>query len=213
MRKAAISFGTRECDAATAIVQAQLSGTDGIMGAYPAIWPLIPSHERASACHLSWADRRYALGDAVNIELAGCYRRHHAPLARTLVLGKPAKRLLDLGQAIAEVQNEALAAVRPAMTCADVEAIWSGVLRRHGYDKDSRLGYAVGLGYPPDWAELTASFRPGDTTVLEPNMTFHMLGGVWLEGYGLEISETFVVPDRGADVLTDFERSLIVKDA
>lgn len=211
--KEAISVGTRECDAATAIVQAQLSGPDGIMGDYPAIWPLIPSQERASACHLSWTDRRYAPGDAVNIELAGCFRRYHAPLARTVVLGKPAQRLRDLGQAIAEAQNEALAAVRPGITCADVEAVWSRVLRRHGYDKDSRLGYAVGLGYPPDWGEHTASLRPGDTTVLEPNMTFHMLGGMWLDGYGLEISETFVVTDRGVDVLTDFERSLIVKDA
>jgi len=35
----------------------------------------------------------------------------------------------------------------------------------------------MGLGYPPDWGEHTASIRPGDETVLEENMTFHRSRG------------------------------------
>ena len=37
----------------------------------------------------------------------------------------------------------------------------AGVLNRHGYRKESRVGYSIGLGFPPDWGERTASLRPG----------------------------------------------------
>lgn len=208
----AIQVGVRECDAAAAVFQAEIVGADDIAGDYPAITPLMPSQERTSAAHLSFVARRYADGDAVNVELAGCHARYHAPLARTITLGKPPQRLLDLGSVVAEGVDSALAAVRPGVACARVEAAWRTVIARHGYEKESRLGYAVGIGYPPDWGEHTASLRAGDETVLRPNMSFHLIAGMWLQGYGLEISETFVVTEGGADVLTDFERGLVVKE-
>ncbi|ELZ22195.1 creatinase [Natrinema limicola JCM 13563] len=48
----------------------------------------------------------------------------------------------------------------------------------------------MGLGYPPDWGEHTASLRSGDDTVLEEDMTFHLLPGIWTDEFGVEISET-----------------------
>jgi ectoine hydrolase len=55
------------------------------------------------------------------------------------------------------------------------------------------------------------SLRPGDTSVLEPNMAFHMILGMWMDGWGFELSETFVVTDSGADCLSSFPRELAVK--
>ncbi len=208
-----VRVGVRESDAAAAVYQAEIAGVDGITGEYTSLSPLMPSNERTSASHLSVVDRSYASGDAVNIELAGCHRRYHAPLARTFSVGKPSAKLAALGDAVTEGLNEALGAVRPGITCADVEAAWRRVLTRHGFEKDSRLGYAVGVGYPPDWGEHTASLRAGDGTVLVPNMTFHAIAGMWLKDYGLEISETFAVTKTGVEVLTNFERGLIVVDA
>ncbi len=206
----AIAVGQREIDAAAAVYHAEIAGVDGIVGDYCSLAPLMPSNERTSASHLSAVDRRYAAGDAVNIELAGCHMRYHAPLARTVSVGRPSQRLAALGEAVTEGLNEALAAVRPGITCSDVEAAWRRVLTRHGFEKDSRLGYAVGVGYPPDWGEHTASLRAGDETVLVENMTFHAIAGMWLKDYGLEISETFAVGAKGVEVLTDFERGLLV---
>ena len=47
------------------------------------------------------------------------------------------------------------------MTCEAVEAAWRGYIARFGLEKASRIGYSVGLGYPPDWGEHTMSLRPG----------------------------------------------------
>lgn len=205
----AIVPGARECDAAASIAAAQYAGLSDQPGDYPAIVPLIPSQERTSAAHLTWTDRRYEKGDVVNVELAGCVHRYHAPLARTLSLGPPAPRVDDLAKVVTEGMDAAFAAVRPGATCADVEAAWRAVLSRSGYEKASRLGYSVGIGYPPDWGERTASLRRDDDTELVAGMAFHLIAGMWMEDHGLEISETITVTDGGCQVLTEFPRSVI----
>ena len=67
------------------------------------------------------------------------------------------------------------------------------MIARHGIDKESRCGYAIGLSYPPDWGERTMSLRPGDRTVLEAGMTFHLIPAIWRDDWGLEITESFLV--------------------
>jgi Xaa-Pro aminopeptidase len=102
--------------------------------------------------------------------------------------------------------------VRPGVRCEDFEAAWRRTIARHGLEKASRIGYSVGLGYPPDWGEHTMSLRPGDTTELVPGMTFHMIVGMWMDGWGFELSETFHVTEQGAECLSAFPRELVVKD-
>ena len=68
----------------------------------------------------------------------------------------------------------------------------------------------MGLNYPPDWGERTMSLRPGDRTVLQANMTFHFMTGLWMEDWGLEITESIVIADNGARCLADVPRKLQV---
>ena len=144
------------------------------------------------------------------MELAAARRHYHAPLTRTAHIGTPPRDVVRLAEAIVEGGNAAMEAARPGATCADVEAVWQGVLNRHGYRKESRVGYSIGLGFPPDWGERTASLRPGDNTVLETGMCFHFQSGVWLERYGAAISESFVVTTDGGERLCDVERAIRV---
>jgi Xaa-Pro dipeptidase len=101
--------------------------------------------------------------------------------------------------------------IRPGATGEQVHAVWNKVIARYGLQKESRIGYAIGLGYPPDWGEHTISLRPGDITVLAPNNTLHCILGMWMEDWGLEISETILVTETGAECLTDFPRDIHVK--
>jgi len=142
------------------------------------------------------------------VELGGCRHRYHAPLSRCLWLGKPPKAMLDLAAVIAEGLNAVLDAVKPGVVLEELAAVWTAVISRHGIEKDSRIGYPVGIGYPPTWGELTCSMRKGDRTVLEPNMTFHCIPALWMEDYGLVISESFAVTETGARTFADFPRKL-----
>jgi ectoine hydrolase len=206
-----IAENVRECDVVANIYQAQIRGTEAFGGDYPAIVPLLPSGEKTSTPHLTWTDEKYQQGDPVILELAGCYKRYHCPMARTVVIGKPSQKMADLAEVVIEGIHEAIQAVRPGVTCEEVERAWRKSIEKRGFFKDSRIGYSFGLNYPPDWGEHTASLRPGDKTVLEPNMTFHMIPGIWLDNYGVEISESIRVTESGCELFTQFPRRLFVR--
>ncbi|CAB1079668.1 Ectoine hydrolase [Olavius algarvensis Delta 1 endosymbiont] len=206
-----LSPGVRECDAVAAVYQTQMAGTAEFGGDYPAIVPMMPTGEKTSAPHLTWTDEPYENEQAVNLELAACRHRYHAPLARTAYLGKnPSQQLTRLAEHTVDGLNLTLEAIKPGLLCEEVEMVWRRHIAKAGLEKESRIGYSMGLNYPPDWGEHTASLRPGDKTVLAPNMTFHMILGMWMDNYGFECSESFRVTEDGCETLADFPRKLFV---
>lgn len=207
----AVRPGVRQCDAVAAIYDAQMRGLPDAGGEYTSFVPMLPSGPGTATPHLTWSDRPFQTDEATILELGACYRRYHCPMARTVYLGDPPRRLTDTVAVVEEGLEVALAAVAPGATCESVEAAWRSVISRHGLSKASRIGYSVGLNYPPDWGEHTMSLRPGDQSVLEPNMTFHMILGMWMDGWGFELSETFVVTPSGAECLCTTPRDLVVK--
>ncbi|PYZ98219.1 ectoine hydrolase DoeA [Alteribacter lacisalsi] len=205
-----IRAGKRECDAAAMIYYHMIAGTKDISGDYPAIVPLLPTGKNTSNPHLTWTDRTFQEGETVIVELAGCCKRYHVPLARTVTIGAPSKLMAGLASVAVEGLNKVLDGIKPGMTCGEAEALWRKALKKHGIVKESRLGYSVGLNYPPDWGEHTASIRNGDRTVLKPNMTFHLIPGLWFDDYGMEISETIRITENGCETFTSFPRELLI---
>lgn len=204
--------GLRKCDLVAEIYDAGLRGTDGFGGDYAAIVPLTPSGKDASAAHLTWDDRPMRKGEGTFFEIAGCYRRYHAPLSRTLYLGEPPAGMKKAEEAVLEGLHAGLEAARPGNTCGQVAEAFFAVLRKHGVEKDSRTGYPIGVSYPPDWGERTMSLRPGDKSVIEANMTFHFMPAIWTDDWGFETSETILIRESGpAECLADVSRELVVK--
>jgi len=203
--------GIRKCDLVAEIQDAALRGTAEFGGDYAAIVPLVASGTEASAPHLTWTDAPLGQDEGTFFEIAGCYHRYHCPLSRTVFLGKPEQRFLDAEKAVLEGMEAGLEVARAGNTCEQVAAAFFGVLRRHGIEKDNRTGYPIGLSYPPDWGERTMSFRAGDRTVLEPNMTFHFMTGLWMDSWGFEITESFVVTEGAPEILANTPRELLVK--
>ena len=204
--------GVRQYDAAAAVYQAKISGTGEYGGDYTSLCPMLPTGVGTSTPHLTWTDQPFVNGEATILELAGARHHYHCPMARTVHLGKPPKKLADTAAVVVEGLNNALAASKPGVQCQEVEAVWRETIKKHGIIKESRIGYSTGLNYPPDWGEHTLSLRPGDTTTLQPNMTIHMIPGVWMDNWGIEISECFRVTETGSETLANFPRELFVKD-
>ncbi|GAB4066957.1 M24 family metallopeptidase [Ancylobacter sonchi] len=208
----AVAPGVRECDAVAEITAAQFRGSAGFWGDYPAALANVPHGEKTAAPHLTWTGERYKHGEVAYLELGGCHARYHAALARTLYMGTPPAALLDVVKVVAEGMEVALDAARAGTTAHEVASVWNRVIARAGYEKPSRIGYSIGLNYPPDWGERTLSLREGEHAVLEENMCFHMILGMWMDDWGYELSETFRITASGApEVLTDFPRELVIK--
>lgn len=190
-----------------------IRGVGDAWGDYAAIVPLLPSGTDAAAPHLTWDDRPFRAREATFFEIAGCYRRYHTPFCRTVFLGKPPQHIRDAEKALVEGLEAGLDAARPGRPAGDVARALFGALERAGIHKDSRCGYPIGISYPPDWGERTISFRKEEETLLEAGMTFHFMPGLWMEDWGLEITESILIRETGAaECFCDRPRKLVVKD-
>lgn len=203
--------GRRQCDVVAEILAAQATGTPDHGGDYPSIVPMLPTGEAAGTPHLTWTDRPFRTGEATTIELAGVFGRYHAPLARTVMLGDPPRRLRETAKIVAEGMQATLSTIRPGVPGSVVYAAFNDIIAAHGLVKDSRIGYSIGIGYPPDWGERTVSLRPGETTELAAGMAFHVILGMWMDGWGYELSEPVVVTETGVEHLTDLPHELTIR--
>ena len=203
--------GIRECDVAGELQRVATAGTAEYGGDYPASVPFLLAGPQAHTTHLTWTERRFGANETVCLQFGAVRQRYHCVLARTIHLGKPPAALAELDTIVMEGSEAALQAARPDARCEDVEAAWRKVISRHGLSKEQRIGYPIGIGYPPDWGEGTASFRPGDKTILAPNMTFHLFLGMWSAERSHVASETIRITESGAELLANVPRAMFVK--
>lgn len=189
-----------------------IRGVDGAWGDYPAIVPLLPSGSDAAAPHLTWDGRQFATGEATFFEISGCYRRYHAPLSRTIFLGTPTDELKRAEAALIEGLEAGLDKARAGNRACDIANALAEPLERAGIERGARCGYPIGISYPPDWGERTVSLRSEDQTILQPGMTFHFMPGLWMDDWGLEITESIVIRENGAaETLCNQPRKMFVK--
>ena len=203
--------GLRKCDLAAEIYDVAVRGTPNAGGDYPAIVPLMPSGPEATAAHLTWDDKPLKKGEGTFFEIAGVHQRYHCPLCRTVYLGQPPQKMLDAQKAVLEGMEAGLEKARAGNVCEDIAVAFFDVLEGHGIQKDSRTGYPVGLSYPPDWGERTMSLRRGDKTVLQENMTFHFMTALWMDDWGLELTETIRITNGAPELLAHVPRKMLVK--
>ena len=206
-----ISPDVRQCDAVAEIQRTLFRGTPEYGGEYASIATLLPTGKGTSASHLTASDKKFVNGEATIIELSGTYKRYHAPMARTINLGKPDQKKLDAMKATNEALEEGINASKPGNTANDVAEKFWGVLDKYGIKKESRTGYSIGIGYPPDWGEHTLNIYKGDMTELKPNICYHMIAVMQFGDWGVESSESIRITESGNELLCNFSRDLHVK--
>ncbi|MDA7425839.1 M24 family metallopeptidase [Thalassococcus lentus] len=197
------------------VAEAQRDAIMGVgddWGDYAAIVPLLPSGSDAAAPHLTWDGRPFQKGEATFFEISGCYRRYHAPLCRTIYLGTPTDTFRRAEAALTEGLEAGLDAARAGNRACDIANALAVPLEKAGIERGARCGYPIGLSYPPDWGERTVSLRTEDETVLQPGMTFHFMPGLWMDDWGMEITESILITENGAaEPFCDRPRKLFVK--
>ena len=207
-----INVGTRQCDAAAAIYGGLIKGMEGFGGDYPSIAPMLPTGQGTSAAHLTWSNELFKENEATVIEISGAYKRYHCPMARTVFLGKEDQEKLDVMNKTIEALEEGKAAIKAGVTADSVAQRFWKVLEKYNIKKDSRTGYSIGAGFPPDWGERTLNISKDDPTILETNCTFHMIAVMQMGDWGVEASDAIRVTDKGFEVLSNFSKELVFKN-
>ena len=203
--------GIRQCDAVAEIQKTLFKGTSDYGGEYASIATLLPTGKGTSASHLTASDEKFVNGEATIVELSGTYKRYHAPMARTVNLGKPEQKKIDAMNATNEALEAGINASKPGNTANDVAVKFWEILDKYKIKKESRTGYSIGIGYPPDWGEHTLNISKGDRTILKPNVCYHMIAVMQFGDWGVEASESIRITEGGNELLCNFSRDLHIK--
>ena len=203
-----IKPGVRQNQVSGQIQNALISGNNELGGEYSGLTTILASGKSASASHLTPTDKKFISNEGVIIELSGVKNRYHCPMSRTVFVGKPDIKTNETMKITNEAFENSLKFIKPGNTANDVAIGFWNILSKYGLEKDSRLGYSIGIGYPPDWGEHTFSIRKNDMTVLKPNITFHMIAGMWMDTWGIEISESIRVTEKSYELFCNFPREL-----
>ena len=170
------------------------------------VYPIVSVGYRAGMPHNSNNGYLVSSGDTVFIECSPSLHWYHAPLMRTAVLGEVPKKVEVFEALEQEIVSSMLEKVRPGVLASEVARVAE---RKIAPIRDEILfhevyGYPVGIGFPPTWGEesgfaiVVNNHRP-----LESGMVFHIPMTLRINGQmGVGLSQTFVVTETGAEVLS-----------
>lgn len=139
-------------------------------------------------------------GHTVVIDVGALVDGYHSDMTRTYVVGEPAPVHSEMFEVVAAAQRAGVAAVRPGLRLADLDAVCRDSIAAAGWGEwfTHGTGHGVGLVIHEDpFVNRTADgeLRPGDVVTVEPGVYRDGLGGVRIE-------DLVLVTDTGCRVLT-----------
>jgi Xaa-Pro dipeptidase len=140
---------------------------------------------------------------------------YSSDITRTFVLGKPTQKMTDVFSVVREAQQAALAAARPGIELAQVDAAARKVIIDAGYGPgfkyfSHRVGHGIGMdGH--EWPYLVTNNMFG--WELHPHMlagmTFSDEPGIYIPGeFGVRLEDDMHITENGAELLTPASPSL-----
>lgn len=183
-------------------------------GDYPGNEFIIGSGMDALLCRYKSGRRKLAEKDQLTLEFAGVYRHYHVALMRTVIVGEPTPRHLELHAAA----RAALAAVEEAMQPGRT---FSDVFDAHAEELDRRdllphrlnaCGYSLGARFAPSWMDWPMFYR-GNTAVIEPNMVLfaHMILMDSETNTAMTLGRTYLTRDGAPEPLSALPLDLAVR--
>jgi Xaa-Pro dipeptidase len=161
---------------------------------------------RSAWAHAIAHNVEFQPGDVLVSETGAPVWGYNAELERAMVIGSPTDAMRRLFDHTVAAQRVAFDALRPGVTCADVDR---AVLR---YFEENDLlsywrqhtGHAIGLrNHEAPFLDV------GDATPVEPGMVFTIEPGLYDAAIGgFRHSDTVAVTDDGIEILTDYPSDL-----
>ena len=171
--------------------------------------------ERSCLPHQTGGGNPLNTDDLMYFEISASQRRYTAALMRTIFLGKPKDEWLRAAHACIDATTAALEFIRAGVTSQQADTVARAVTTRAGFAEyhRNRLGYSIGISYPPDWGEgEIISLQQNDDRVLQAGMTFHMppLCLKYRE-YGIGFSESILITENGCERFSKLPREIVIK--
>jgi Xaa-Pro dipeptidase len=157
---------------------------------------------RSSWAHAIAHNIEFQAGDVLVSETSAPIWEYNAELERAMIIGAPTDEMRRLFDHAVAAQQIAFDALRPGVTCADVDAAVMRYFEQNGLLPYWRqhTGHAIGLrNHEAPFLDL------GDHTPIEPGMVFTIEPGLYDAAVGgFRHSDTVAVTPDGIDILTEY---------
>ncbi|WP_439121723.1 M24 family metallopeptidase [Marivita sp.] len=215
-----LQAGAQEYESAIAVIEAGTRKAAGFLtdhGWERFVSPMIhnlqilQSGKDASMVHRRASVKAYEKFDPVYFCFCNMaqFKQYKLGFDRMFHVGGVTDEAARVQQAAIDAQQAAISVIRPGIMAENVAEAANAVYADRGYQTGYRTGRSIGVAYL-EAPELKA----GDTTVLQPGMTFAVDGGISVDGVTAgRIGDSIVVTETGAEYLTQYPRELLVTDA
>jgi Xaa-Pro dipeptidase len=179
----------------------QLGSNDGVKAGYRG-----QIGRRSAWAHAIAHNIEFEPGDMLVTETGAPVWGYNAELERAMVIGTPSDEQRRLFDHVVAAQRVAFDALRPGVTCADVD----GAVMRYFEDNDLLLYWRQHTGHAIGLRNHEAPFLDiGDRTPIETGMVFTIEPGLYDDELGgFRHSDTVVVVEDGIELLTSYPSDL-----
>jgi Xaa-Pro aminopeptidase len=162
--------------------------------------PIIAVGARAALPHARPTDAKIGSADFVLVDWGADVGLYKSDLTRVLVTGKIPPKLERVYRVVLTAQERAIEAIRPGLTCHELDAVARGVIDKAGFGK--YFGHGLGHGIGLDIHEAPR-LGVNQQLALEPGMVITIEPGIYLPGFGgVRIEDDILVTKTGHEVLT-----------
>ena len=163
--------------------------------------PIIAAGARAALPHARPTDQKIGESDFVLIDWGANEGLYVSDLTRILVTGKISPKLERIYGVVLNAQMAAIEAIRPGITCEEVDQVARSIIAKAGSEKNFGHGLGHGIGLQIHEAPRLA---PGQSVELKPGMIVTVEPGIYLSGWGgVRIEDDVLVTRTGYEVLSD----------
>ncbi len=191
------------------LIAAELDHTLKILGSSnPSFDSIVGSGPNGALPHAQPTDRKIRKGDFIVLDFGAIYQGYHSDMTRTICIGKPSAKHLEVYNKVLEAQALGLKSVRAGIKGKEVDQIVRRVITDAGYGKyyGHGLGHGVGLEVHegPNMGMKTENILPNNSIVtVEP--------GIYLPGWGgVRIEDLVVVTKNSCRALSKSTKKLII---
>jgi Xaa-Pro aminopeptidase len=169
---------------------------------------IIASGYRGAMAHGVASDKKLEMGEFVVFDWGCFYRGYASDCTRTIVMGEPTKRHLEIYNLVRQAQEAAMGYFKPGVKTADADKAARDIINNAGYEKNFNhsLGHGVGLEVhenPRASNRVEDVFKVGMVCTNEP--------GIYFEGWGgVRIEDTVLITEQGGLPLTPTSKDLVI---
>jgi Xaa-Pro dipeptidase len=183
-------------------------------GDYPGNPFIIGSGEDALLCRTKSGRRTLDETDQITLEFAGVFRMYHVALMRTVLVGTPSERHVELHEAAAEALQACEEAMRPGQTFGDVFAAHASTFDRLGLGRHrlNACGYSLGNRFAPSWMDMPMFYHENPEEIV-PNMVLfaHMILMDSDTGSAMTLGRTYLTTGEAPQPLSRHDTALLVR--